>query len=420
MILRLVKRDPAWQMTRMLAVMVVIAVAAPLGFSKVNIVVAVAATLLGCSASARPHVHATLFEAALPITGRDLFLARTLSLLATVWLPLLCGVAAILLVRADRPLALMLVEAAAVLTPLILLQQAIRVGEIAGPQWPLFLVCALAGAVCGLPWYSLPPGVVLSICGLVSAALLTETWFAVPPSLQVVSLKVAEPAAVPASPVARTASAWMPILRSAPSGFGALVMVLLGAFRTWFIFFPMLAVLPVVESRQRTRWLFALPLSYRALLTITLVSAVVPVLAGVAVGMWISPFIDYRPMVAGPDQAVMRILTLEAAALCSLFLVFASELPRWHLLRRLSITVRAIVMSLFLGVPITAYLLAISHPIASRALFHSILLRLTSALPNPVLAVSAAAVPVCAMYWLLERQFGQSELTMWKRPGQPE
>jgi len=47
----------------------------------------------------------------------------------------------------------------------------------------------------------------------------------------------------------------------------------------------------------------------------------------------------------------------------------------------------------------------------SQPLFHSVLLRLTSALPNPLLAVSAAAVPVCAMYWLLERQFRQSELT---------
>ena len=77
-------------------------------------------------------------------------------------------------------------------------------------------------------------------------------------------------------------------------------------------------------------------------------------------------------------------------------------------------------MSLFFGVLIAAYGIAMYHMRASWALVHSILLRLTSALPNPLLAVSAAAVPVGAMYWLLERQFRQSELTMWKRPGQPE
>jgi hypothetical protein len=191
-------------------------------------------------------------------------------------------------------------------------------------------------------------------------------------------------------------------------------------FGTWFTFFPMFTVFAAVQSRQRTRWLSALPLSHRALLTITLVSSVVPLLAGVAVGMYIGAFLIDRCVVAGPNQPPIRILTLEAAALCALFLVFATELPRWHRLRRLSTMVRAILMSMFFGVPIAAYGVAMYHWKVSQALFQSILLRLTSALPNPLLAVSAAAVPVGAMYWLLERQFRQSELTMWKRPGQPE
>jgi len=263
----------------------------------------------------------------------------------------------------------------------------------------------------------MPPGVVLSICGLVSAALLIGTWFAVPPSLQVVSLKVAKPVAIPASSVARRASAWMPILRSAPSWIGALFMVLLGAFGTWFFFFPLFAVFAVLANRQTTRWLSALPLSYRALLAIILVSAVVPLLAGVAVGMCISPFINDRSMLAGPNQAVMGILTLEAAALFSLFLVLATELTRWHRVSRLALTVRAILLLIFLGVPVAAYGTAMYHWKASQALFHSILLRLMSALPNPLLAVCAAAVPVCAMYFLLEWQFRQSELTLWNRPG---
>jgi hypothetical protein len=263
----------------------------------------------------------------------------------------------------------------------------------------------------------MPPGAVLSICGLVSAALLIGTWLAVPPSLQVVSLKVAKPAAIPAPPVARRASVWMPILRSAPSGSGALFMVLLGAFGTWFIFFPLFAVFAVLANRQTTRWLFALPLSHRALLTIVLVSSVVPLLAGVAVGMCISAFVDDGSMLAGPNQAVMSILTLEAAALFSLFLVFATELPRWHLVSRLTLTARAILLLIFLGVPVAAYGIAMYHWKASQALFHSVLLRVTSALPNPLLTVCAAAVPVCAMYFLLEWQFRQSELTIWKRPG---
>ena len=45
-----------------------------------------------------------------------------------------------------------------------------------------------------------------------------------------------------------------------------------------------------------------------------------------------------------------------------------------------------------------------------QALFHFVLLRLTSAVPNGLLAVSIAAVPIGAMYWILDRQFRKSEL----------
>ena len=124
--------------------------------------------------------------------------------------------------------------------------------------------------------------------------------------------------------------------------------------------------------------------------------------------------------------ALMQILTLEATALFALLLVLAIKLARWHRLHRLSAAARAILLSMLFGVPIAAaygidmyYMLHHSISIG-QALAHFVLLRVTSALPNPLLAVSAAAVPVWAMYWLLERQFGRSELTMRNRPGKPE
>jgi hypothetical protein len=57
-----------------------------------------------------PQRRATRFEAGLPIEARDLLLARTLSLMALVWIPALSGVAGIVVVQgfsaaAAKPLA---------------------------------------------------------------------------------------------------------------------------------------------------------------------------------------------------------------------------------------------------------------------------------------------------------------------------
>jgi hypothetical protein len=533
-ILRLVKRDRAWQMALMLAV--AIGVAAPLFPSDLPKVISlqlVSIAFLGCSLYGRPHVRATLFEAALPITGRDLFLARTLSLLAMVWLPVLCAVITTLLVRADGALALAMVEAAAIFTPAILLQQNIRIQEIAGPQWsPFFGV--LFWAAGGLTWHFLMPGVELSVCSLVgalvSAAVLIRTWFSVPPSFQVVSLRTVDPIAFPESVPAlflpRKAFTWLPVLRSFWWGMALffLLMALQGMEEIWFYYLFFIVVYAAVQSRRRTRWLFALPLSCRALLWITLIAAVGLPLAGLAVGMCIGPIrhrVDYS-MVDGPklrtpiatnvplefwhyapsgkvpvirapwgetvepatfralgftfynpysvgsrdrlqlldwqfgrateaaygrsitsaqysfnaaarsglrprtDSPRTRILTLEAALLIGLFLVFATELFGWHVLHRPQARGRAILTLLLCGIPIAAacgvqiyYMYQNSISIA-QALVHFVLLRVTSTLPSTVLAATAGAVLVGAMYWLLERQFRKSELPMWKRPGQPE
>ena len=527
MILRLVKRDPAWQLALPLAV--AMTMAAPL-FNlgdALDLVLLPTVAIIVCSVRVRPHVHATLFEAALPIAGRDLFLARTLSLLAMVWLPVLCGAAGILLVRGNGPRALAMLGTGAIVTPVILAQQGIGIRECAGPRWSGFVWVPIWVAG-GLAWHFLTHWVVLSLSGLVSAAILIRTWFAVPPSYQVASLDVIDPIAVPESapavPMARTAFTWLPILRSACSGVTAVyfgLMVLQGTFGGWFYFFCVFVVQGAAKSRQRTRWLSGLPLSYPSRLGITLVSAVVPLLAGLAIGMCISPSREDNSMEAGPGRkaslgmnvplefwhyapdgkvpgiqapwgetvqpatfraagftfynpysinlgssvqlhdwqlgrateavygrsipaaqyfavrqsgslkprtggALMQILTLEATALFALLLVLAIKLARWHRLHRLSAAARAILLSMLFGVPIAAaygidmyYMLHHSISIG-QALAHFVLLRVTSALPNPLLAVSAAAVPVWAMYWLLERQFGRSELTMRNRPGKPE
>jgi hypothetical protein len=524
MIFQLIKRDPAWRMAPIVALVVgVVAMLYPSDPRRVNSLTLMFTVVMGCSVQARPHVRATLFEAALPIAGRDLWVARVLSLLALVWLPVLCGVCSALLVRFDGTRAVALVEAAAILTAATLALQAVRVRQLAGPRW-FYVGWAVLWPVGFLACYFVAPGVVIGACGLASAAMLIGSWRAVPASFQVAPLEAADSVAVPENvpdvPVARMAFAWMPVLRSAswlPAIFFP-CMVAGALFGSWFAFFPIFTVQGAVQTRQRTRWLSALPLSYRRLLLITLVSSVLPIVAGVAVGICIGALYQDNSMTAGPmrqalpavnvalefwryapgdkvpviqapwgetvdagtfralgltfynpysvgwrssrqlrewqwgrateavygrqiplaqfgaahnaglkpltDRPLMRILTLEAAVLLGLLLVFATELPRGRLLSRLPANVRVyLVMGIF-GLPFAAvYGVEIYYsthhfvPIV-QALFDSLLLRLASALPNPWLAVGAAAVPVLAMYGLLERQFRQSEVTQPSRARQ--
>jgi hypothetical protein len=308
MILRLVKRDPAWQMTLPLAA--AIGIVAPLIHThpaRVDFMLLVAAMFTACWVQARPHVHATLFESALPIAGRDLFLTRTLSLLGMIWIPVLCGTATILLVTADGSRAVGMVENGALLTPVILLPHFMRVREISSSPWWSRFGWILIPSVGLFDWYFVPPVALLAPCGLVIAALLIRTWFAVPASLQVVSLETADPTAIPESvpaiPLGRTVFPWLPVLRSVfwrlPVVFFPL-MVLQGMYGGWFSFFSIFVMQGTLDGRKRTRWLSGLPLSHAALLRITLVSAVVPLLAGLTIGMSISPVIQPAPMLDGP------------------------------------------------------------------------------------------------------------------------
>ena len=93
MIWQLVKRDPGWRYAVNVA-----AVAAVAGLIVPREFVGMFAFLIaGCWFSSLPYERATMFQAGLPIRVRDLFLARVLTLLACVWLPVASGAAMLLL-----------------------------------------------------------------------------------------------------------------------------------------------------------------------------------------------------------------------------------------------------------------------------------------------------------------------------------
>jgi hypothetical protein len=294
MILQLMKRDRAWKIALFLApltaVLLLVGRATSIGddfewtFQLANVQTLLILSGIGCG-----HGRATLFEAALPIYGRQLFLARLLSRLAMVWMTVS---AAILVILSGRdtgwPQVLELLECGALYTLAYLLPLSVRVRECAAPAGLVVALWAGLAATGALVWHFLPTGVGLAVFALAGALMLLRTWFAIPAGFEVAPIEAVGWIASPRSTRDAPTLAWWPIVRSA--GFG-MPLFLLPAGIFWghlggdfFFPFGMLVIFANVQVRQRTRWLYALPLSFRALGLITLGPALALLLGGAAIG----------------------------------------------------------------------------------------------------------------------------------------
>src|SRR5712691_1815395 len=136
MIYHLMKRDPAWEMAPYLAV--ASAVLWPLlsrpGDEPFKSCLIASVVYMASNLILRVHERCSLSAAALPIEGRQLFLARLLSLLTCIWLPI---VAAMAVGHTD---ATGLIAAAAVSTVAVLCAQSVHVREISAPPWLVTVV----------------------------------------------------------------------------------------------------------------------------------------------------------------------------------------------------------------------------------------------------------------------------------------
>jgi hypothetical protein len=294
MIFKLVKRDPAWLAAIIMAPMIGVgALLFPRGtdFGSFFVQFQVATIVLLSIESAdwvRPRVRATTLELALPIEGRDLFIARLLSFMALVSLPIVAVFVATLVVRGDLDPAYGMLKAAPILTLALLLPLAIRLPEASAPlvsTWALWLVVGVTG---GLSWNFLPPLIVMAGFGTASAAVLIYAWPRVPRAFQFTSLQPAKAAARPRideSPVvSRSTVPWRAILRMVFPGAQSLLYFVMGLIGPAFFFFPVFVLQASMDHRRRSRWPYTLPLSYRALLLLALAASVFPMAMGLAIG----------------------------------------------------------------------------------------------------------------------------------------
>ncbi len=135
MIWELIKRNPAWQVMPVVALMVVASVLFAPSRSGGDSFLAIPFILFLGVPGVRQR--STLLQATLPIAGKQLFLSRIASLMACTWLPILAAVTVTVALRSDRTWAdhLPLFEAGAMITAVLLLFQCVRVRTIDPPGW---------------------------------------------------------------------------------------------------------------------------------------------------------------------------------------------------------------------------------------------------------------------------------------------
>jgi hypothetical protein len=142
--------------------------------------------------SGRFSARATVFEAALPIPGRQLVAARVLTVLAFLWLPVLVMIAEALLFQGWKA-ALPVLETAAVATLVALVAQSSRLRQPSPSAGLPFLVLLCAGAVVVNPSLFSHTTAVLGGLLAVSALLAARLWLCAPDGFQIAPARAARP-----------------------------------------------------------------------------------------------------------------------------------------------------------------------------------------------------------------------------------
>jgi hypothetical protein len=237
----------------------------------------------------------SLFEAALPIRGREIVFARLLSSLAIAWLPLLTWIVATLFRRGSPWPMSHILDLSAIATLAIILPYSIGAGEIGAPPMRRVVLSWIALAVASaLAIYVLTPALALALFAFAIVAVFVIVWTAIPESFQtapreaIAAVAIISPTTDSPNVRAKAVGWWWPILRSVFTPMPWLLFPAMAAFAAfgtfWIVNIWIYAFVVYEVTRKRTRWMYGLPLSHRRLLLIGLVPMIVIVPGGVALG----------------------------------------------------------------------------------------------------------------------------------------
>jgi hypothetical protein len=342
LIYQLMQLDPSRKAIRFLIVIGVILSLLPSKFYITSIIL-VLFTMLFC----RINKRASAFQVSLPISGRQIFAARLLSILVALWTPAITA-SAILVFRGSTgsATAIALLGNTALATLAVIIVQSIRIRELEIRKIWAFLVIPLTFYVSGIGMMlllhqifgegmrmRLAVALILAVCLLASAILFIRIWKRVPKSFQMAAEPNANPVSAAAiriwkyilksfqiasqlvassksstapcqADVVRTdmrgsrALAWRPILRSVYPwsyfiwlmaffsvswGYGFVQMYVFVATMIMCIFTLIQALW--TSTRVKISWLYALPVSRSAILLLFMLPPLLSLVAGYSVGI---------------------------------------------------------------------------------------------------------------------------------------
>jgi hypothetical protein len=283
MIWQLLRREPRWLVLAGMLASLVWAVELPSGEGVPVMATTISGMmLLGAGVGRR----ATLFEAALPIPAPALFTARLLFFLAVIWAPLLTLIA--IVPRGGLAEAL---AAGAILSLAAVFCLTARVEEFASPIPRTVLIAAGAIMIGLLQAWSGHAAVIALVCAVAAAARLIVVWPRIPAGFQAAAIepRAARGAGRRVTPVRLLTV--LPVLRSAlPSIVLVMlgVIVLQGIVGGWTYGVIAGIGMPGV-ARRASRWMWALPISRRTLLALTVLPYVLAIAGGFALGAWLQP-----------------------------------------------------------------------------------------------------------------------------------
>jgi len=412
MICQLIRRDQAWKTTPWLALLSAVAWAWPQPIGPFGAFVAMMGLFAGM-----PQRRATRFEAGLPIEARDLLLARTLSLMAMVWIPALSGAAGSVVMNGFSALAAKPLAVGALCTLMAAVAEAAWLKELAGPQWilypPLFFLPAVDTLIVHYPL--VPP-----LCALAGVGLFVWAWVAVPRSFQLSSagLKAYQAAAHARRPAPLAAFRWAPVWRSVCSWQYVFFVTMMG-FQTlggqWLLT-PFLLLFVWLGPRTKTRWLWALPVGRRALLW----TMMGPILAAHALG-YLASFRVHRHAPLPVSDPRVVVVTLAAILAWVMLAILFCVLVDWRGFARIP---RPVLNTVFLSLFVIWYVPSFAATFFSShgaTWARDALAQLGRAAPMglPALIAAAAAV-LMALYWAVEKVFSQPDFADKPRVSQPD
>jgi len=410
MIYQLIRRDPAWKALRWLALVTAVVWAWPGPIGQLGALMAMMGLFGGM-----PHRRASRFEAALPIEARDLLLARTLSLMAVIWIPALSGAAGIVAVRGFSALAARPLAVGALCTLMAAVAQTAWLKELAGPQWilyPLFVVVPAAGALMA----EHPVALVPPLCALAGVGLFVRAWAAVPRSFQVSSagLEVAGRAGRPA-PLA--ALRWAPVWRSVCSWQYLFFVTMMGvqtASGQWLLT-PFWLLIAWAGPRTRTSWLWALPVGRRALLW----TMMGPILAAHVLG-YLAGFRVHRHAAPVSEPRVVAV-TLAAILGWVMLTILFCVLADWRGFARIPRRILTTVFLSLAGLWYVASLAALFFAPHGATWGRDALAQFGRTAPMGLPAlIAAAAAGLIALYWAVEKVFSEPDFADKPRVSQPD